>query len=360
MEMMNWKIPVILGSVCSLTQPWMAEDKLKEEEVVLRNGGTTLAGTMTMPSTKSPCPALVIIHAAGFYSRKDYPDYVDFFARLGIAVLAYDMRDPNTLPSFHDLAEDALAGVQFLRNRQDIDPHRIGLWSLSRGGYTAPLVFSRFREIAFMILVAAPVVTPAELEINDLTNKLRSNGFSPEDTTEAVALFNLVVDVGLTGEGWGRLNRLYSEAKKRKWFKYFPLDQLPPKGDGTWRHIRQILKYNPVPILETVTCPVLSIYGEMDQAVPVAESIKRTRKALEKAGNKDYTVKVFPKADHTLESEQSKIEDGRSRQGEKYAPGYFETMSGWLTERLKMKSASENRRQNLTRRSTRVTQLRLL
>jgi hypothetical protein len=74
-------------------------------------------------------------------------------------------------------------------------------------------------------------VTPAELEINDLTNKLRSNGFSPEERNEAIALFNLVVDVVLTGEKWEQLNIRCAKSKSKRRFKYFPLDQLPPKGD---------------------------------------------------------------------------------------------------------------------------------
>ena len=71
-----------------------------------------------------------------------------------------------------------------------------------------------------------------------------------------------------------------------------------------------------------MTCPVLAIYGECDVLVPVEKSIEVYKEALEKAGNSDYTIKVFPKASHAV-----MVDDN-------YAEGYLEFMTSWLVDRL--------------------------
>lgn len=56
----------------------------------------------------------------------------------------------------------------------------------------------------------------------------------------------------------------------------------------------------PEPILEKLTCPVLALFAELDTSTPTEESVTSMKKALVKAGNKDFTYKVFPKADHAM------------------------------------------------------------
>jgi pimeloyl-ACP methyl ester carboxylesterase len=62
----------------------------------------------------------------------------------------------------------------------------------------------------------------------------------------------------------------------------------------------RIYGYEPSPVLERVTCPVLAIWGERDLYVPVAASVERFRTALERAGNRGYRLQVVPDADHGL------------------------------------------------------------
>ncbi|MFN2371301.1 MAG: alpha/beta hydrolase family protein, partial [Candidatus Krumholzibacteriia bacterium] len=54
-----------------------------------------------------------------------------------------------------DFADDALAGVRFLRSRPEIAPGRIGLIGHSEGGIVAPLAATRAPdEVAFLVLLA--------------------------------------------------------------------------------------------------------------------------------------------------------------------------------------------------------------
>ena len=82
-------------------------------------------------------------------------------------------------------------------------------------------------------------------------------------------------------------------------------------------------QYDPVPALENLTCPLLAIWGEADQLVPVEKSVAVFREALEKSGNADLTIRIFPQADHNLH-----LPDGS------LAPGFWETMKDWLRRRL--------------------------
>lgn len=319
--------------------PCHAQESFKREEVKFQNADVTLSGTLTLPAGHRPHPALVIIHAAGLEKREDYRDYAESFARGGVAVLAYDMRGVGAstgnplLPTFEDLAGDALASVQFLKSRSDINPKQIGLCSLSRGGLTAPLVAARSRDVAFMVLASPIVVTPFENEVRSLESRLRDAHFSPSEVGAAVALYKRGVGVAMTGEGYEAFSESFQRARNEKWFSYLPVTQLPPKEHFSWQALRRIMSYDPVRVWEKVTCPVLAIFGGMDTAISVEENKARLRAALKRGKNKDYTIKVFPKANHLLQLAETNAA-GRSSGG-RYVPGYFETMITWIRKHVR-------------------------
>ena len=62
-----------------------------------------------------------------------------------------------------DFAEDVLAGVAFLKGRKEIDPTRIGLIGHSEGGLIAPMVASRSRDIAFIVMLAGPGISGEQI-----------------------------------------------------------------------------------------------------------------------------------------------------------------------------------------------------
>ncbi len=80
--------------------------------------------------------------------------------RRGIAVLGVDDRGVGgstgkvSEATSADFADDVLAGVEFLKGRKEINPAQIGLIGHSEGGIIAPLVASRSRDIAFIVLLA--------------------------------------------------------------------------------------------------------------------------------------------------------------------------------------------------------------
>jgi pimeloyl-ACP methyl ester carboxylesterase len=66
--------------------------------------------------------------------------------------------------------------------------------------------------------------------------------------------------------------------------------------------------------------------------------VTRIREAFRHAGNTRHTIKVFPGADHTisLTPNPATSEKGSvgANEGPNFAPGYLDTMTGWLREQL--------------------------
>lgn len=314
-----------------------AKVNLKREEVKFQNGDVTLAGTLSIPATKGKHPAIVLVHGSGAARRQQLSQFANFFASRGFAVLAFDKRSygasTGKFPfSFDELAGDVLAGVQFLKSRRDIKPKQVGLWGISQGGWVAPLAASRSNDVAFLIIHAGSAVPPSENDLLNVANVLRADGYSEDEIRDALEVTRLKIEYARTGEGWDRLQAAVEKAKGKKWFSYVS----PPstKDNPTWQARRLIQDYKPIPVLERTRIPVLAFFGEVDREAPVEKNKEAMDAALKRAGNKDYTIIVLPKASHIfLEAETGgKKELPRLN---RFVPQYFELMDVWLRKRVK-------------------------
>jgi pimeloyl-ACP methyl ester carboxylesterase len=312
-----------------------APPRYKEEEVRFQNGNITLAGTLLLPVGKGPHPAVVFIHGSGPETRAASRFLADHFARRGIASLIYDKRGTGASTGnwesagFGDLADDALAAVQFLKSRTEINHRQIGLRGQSQGGWIAPLTASRSSDVAFIIIVSGPTVPPWQQETYKVQARTRAMGLPESEVVEAVGLMKLKFEVASTGKGWEQLAAAWEKARGKKWYPLTnPLNTLAALQE-VWR---REFAFDPVPVLETVTCPLLGIYGESDSNVQTKESAAILEKALGKAGNKDFTIKIFPKADHAILVWPDP--KGQSH-WLRFADGYIETMTEWLLKHAK-------------------------
>ncbi len=124
---------------------------------------------------------------------------------------------------------------------------------------------------------------------------------------------------------------------RRPWFAYMQYCERKRFQSG-----KLTLNHDPAASWEQVRCPVLAAYGEKDATGPVDASATVIRQGLAKSGNRDLTVKVFPRADHLLAVSDT---GGRKEAHERakrrcagdspeFAPEYFDTVSGWLLVRF--------------------------
>lgn len=312
-------------------------DLFKEEEVSFRNGDVTLAGTLLLPTSTGSHAAIVCVHAGRDQTRRSFGPPPYFFAAHGFAVLIYDKRGSGASTGdwresdFSDLAGDALAGVHLLKSRKDINPQRIGLWGISQGPWPAWLAASRSKEVAFVIAVSGPAVSPARQSLFVTENILRDSGVTGDELSAALSLQRLSDDVMRGIKPPEDLDAAIQKLKDKRWF---PVVAPPPKGSWAWKWWLKVMDFDPVPVLEKVTQPVLAIYGGVDKLVRVEESVPILEKALKRGGNRDYTIKVFPNGNHDIYEATPETSKQYARL-KGFAPGYFDVMLDWLRQRAK-------------------------
>jgi uncharacterized protein len=107
---------------------------------------------------------------------------------------------------------------------------------------------------------------------------------------------------------------------------------VPPKDHWMWAFHKKIYNYNSADYWRQVSVPVLAIYGERDLYVPVAESILNIDRALAKAGNRDYTILLLPRASHAFIIEP---EPGQPFEWWHVFPGFSDLLPAWINQRMK-------------------------
>ena len=146
-------------------------DSFEEKEIKIGSGQWILPGTLTLPKGPGPFPALVLVHGSGPHDRdeslgpnKPFRDLAGGLAGYGVAVLRYEKRTKafaqqiaaimNTLTVKEETIDDALAGVNLLRQTEQIDAQRIYLLGHSLGGMVIPRMGKLDPNIAGFIILA--------------------------------------------------------------------------------------------------------------------------------------------------------------------------------------------------------------
>ncbi|HEX6628301.1 MAG TPA: alpha/beta fold hydrolase [Gemmatimonadaceae bacterium] len=310
--------------------PGLAANPYRTEEISFQNGDVKLAGSLLIPSDgKQKHPAMLFLQGSGPEGRYANRFLGDLVARQGVAALIYDKRGVGGSTgnwrnsTFSDLAQDAIAGVEFLRNRTDIDPRRIGIYGHSQGATIAPLVASQSPAVSFVIASAASGLPAAEVERYSLRNSLGRDVLTADETREAHRYVDLVVESGRLGYRTAALDSAIARDSTAKWFF-----AAPPNDNYYWKFSKQIADYNAATYWRNVHVPVLFLYGEKDQRVPVKESVRNIEAALKAANNRRYTIRIFPNANHTLRVAST----GSSFAWPSNPPGYLETLRQWVSE----------------------------
>jgi pimeloyl-ACP methyl ester carboxylesterase len=308
----------------------------EEEEVKFQNGTVTLSGTLVKPSSRGPHPAVVLIHGSGGQGRWYFSSLPYILAARGVAALVYDKRGVGGstgnrhTSTFADLADDAIAGVSLLKNRKDINPQQIGVWGHSQGGWVGPLAASRSKDIAFVITAAGASVSVDQQIMDQIAFNLREAGFSEADTQEALSHMNLYFAVRDRREPWAKLEASVRNVETKTWGRFV----WRPKSE------KEVLSdtfevYDPAATLRQTKVPVLALFGGLDEKVPPENNAKRMEEFLRQAGNTNFTIKVFPKADHDfIEVEAMGRKGYLNRKG--YIPGYFNTIVEWILKRVEV------------------------
>jgi pimeloyl-ACP methyl ester carboxylesterase len=307
----------------------------REEEVSFRNANVVLSGTLLLPLTAGPHPAVVFLHGSGSEGRYASRFLAEYLTGHGIAALIYDKRGVGKstgdwkLSDFNDLAADGIAAIDLLKRRKEIDPRKVGVYGHSQGGMLAPLIAARSKDVSFLISGAGSAVPVYEAEINSLVNQLRNQGISGDDLMEATTFIKMFVERLRAGKGDRSFDLASEKVRNTKWY---PMLGVPEKDSWFWPFYARIANYDSAEYWAKVMVPALVIYGERDQLVPVSKSILNVDHDLNRAGNKDYTILVLPGASHTFNIEP---EAGQPFEWSHLSPGFPDLLTAWINQRMK-------------------------
>lgn len=312
------------------------------------SGEVSIAGSLLLPAGPGPHPAIVMIHGSGGVTRDALRPFADHFARNGVAVLITDKRGTGlstgrwARATFDDLAEDALAGVRYLRARPEIQASAVGVHGMSLGGWVAPLAAVKSRDVAFVVVESAPVMTPLEHERLRVETTMRADGHKGETIAQAVAFMDQKFEVARTGQGWGRLETAMTAGEKAGWLSYVNAPASLDSLRWNWEHV---FSYDPLPVLAQLSVPMLVLYGELDTVVPPKVHKARMEQAVREAGTHEVTIREFARANHGF---FEAITGGRLEQPTlgAFVAGYFETRTEWVRARSQEAHPAEGESQD--------------
>jgi hypothetical protein len=313
----------------------------QEEEAIYENkkAGVKLAGTLTLPYSGGPFPAVLLISGSGAQDRdetilghKPFLVLADYLTRRGIAVLRVDDRGIGgstgdlSQATSKDFAGDVLAGIDYLKGRKEIDPNKIGLIGHSEGGLIAPMVAARSPDVAFIVMMAGPGLTGEEILYLQGASILKTEGVSDkaiaQNHTLQERMFSVLKQEEDSAIAEEKLHKIMVDAlaemgKEEK--QELNLSEASLESQiqfmlSPW--YRYFLTYDPRPALMKVKCPVLAINGEKDLQVPPEENLQAVEEALKAGGNEHYTIEELPSLNHLFQtaetgslSEYGKIEE---------------------------------------------------
>jgi pimeloyl-ACP methyl ester carboxylesterase len=359
------KVPLTLKRVDklpSLARPQEPKPPFpyREQEITYENkkAKVKFAGTLTLPKGDGPFPAVLLITGSGpqdrneeIFGHKPFLLIADYLTRRGIAVLRVDDRgvggstgnlDESTSA---DLAEDVLAGIEFLKARKEIDAKRIGLIGHSEGGLIAPLAASQSKDVAFIVMLAGTAHPGDEILIEQNKLIMAAAGASKAAIARQVKFLSLALPIIKQEEDPKKIEqRVFAEfaawkAKadedEKKAVEQMEAGVKKGLKGLTTKWFRFFLSYDPVPALRKVTCPVLALNGEKDLQVPCKMNLETIAKTLKESGHKDFTVKEFPNLNHLFQTCKTGGVNEYASIEETMAPVVLETMAEWILARMK-------------------------
>jgi uncharacterized protein len=253
--------------------------------------GTQLIGRLSLPESGSPAAAFMMLHGSERGTRDNFSNKLmaHYLLSHGFAILNYDKRgvgdsqgtyqESASATNLQRHAEDAIAGVEYMAARPEIDAKRIGLIGFSQAGWVIPLAASQSESISHFVSLSGPVAsTSHESMFSSYTN----DGDSSRDFD----------DTAITEQ----------------------LRDLTPGG------------FDPLPIIAELDQSGLWLWGSVDKSVPVTFSAENLQ-ALIDSRKTNFSYQVLPDGDHGLNASSQGLFTEIP-----YSPGllYYSALDEWL------------------------------
>ncbi|SEB24549.1 hypothetical protein SAMN04488580_11437 [Mycobacterium sp. 283mftsu] len=305
---------------------------IREQRVTIPAPAQPLDGVLVLPKTgKGPFGLVVFVHGDGpADASRDafYRPIWESFAKAGYASLSWNKPGVGGAPgnwlnqSMADRAAETSAAIDWARTRPDIDPHRVGIWGISQGGWVAPEVAVRKPDLQFVILVGPAINWMRQGEYN-LRAELKARAAPQSELAAALARRE-------------RTNQLLRTGATYHEYRTAGIDA-PPMSADRWGFVARNYRADVSATLPHLTVPVLLELGEGDRNVDVAETERVYRELV----HRDLlTVQTYPHASHSLAKEDLENNPnsvkayvmGTFAPRQIYAPSYLDNLRRYVQE----------------------------
>lgn len=319
----------------------------KAEDITYTNtiDNIKLTGTLTYPKDKKKAPVVILISGSGPQDRnsellghKPFLVLADYLTKRGIAVLRVDDRETGTSEGKYNetglqgFVNDTKFAIDYLKTRKEIDVKKIGLAGHSLGGVVAPIIASQNKDVAFVVLLAAPGMRGDKLMLlqkERIERKMGVDDFGVLVGKKRIGgAYEIIVKAEpnsptLAGELETYFGTVFAGAMPKSQIK-----QLAESLAFPW--LADFIRYDPAPVLAKVTCPVLALNGENDTQVPAKENLEGIKTALETAGNKNVTIVELPKLNHLFQESETGLPQEYEKIEETFNANAMTVMGDWI------------------------------
>ncbi|UCD52693.1 MAG: alpha/beta fold hydrolase, partial [Phycisphaerales bacterium] len=285
------------------------------------------------------------------WGHKIFLVLADYLTRQGIAVLRYDDRGVGRSTgdydraAFEEFKRDALAGLDYLAQRQEIDTGQIGLIGHSEGGAIAILAAPSSADLAYLVLMAAPgPLSDFSGLVKQFADSYRANGAAEEAISvkcrvleEAFWVIRREDDLS---EAESKVRQVLRDAEsdvaqlsedQRRKVQLESLDTF----DFGWMlspGFRSILRYDAKEPLMKIKSRVLALNGAKDAQMP-AENLTAIGAALAAGGNHDYVSKELPGLNHLFQTATTGSPAEYTQIEETMSPTALNIVSDWILKK---------------------------
>jgi alpha/beta superfamily hydrolase len=226
--------------------------------------GEVMVGLLTSPETDKLHPAFMMLHGSEQGVKDGFGQQIlaHYMVSNGAALLTYDKRgvggsggtyrESASESNIKLIASDAVAGVDYLYTRPEVDSARIGLIGGSQAGWVIPIAAAESDKLAFFVILSGPVVSVAH-----------------EDRYSST-----------TNDGDSAVN--YDVEK---------LDQVLRSMNSSG--------VDPIPVLAELTQPGLWLWGSVDKSVPATVSAENLQTLID-SGKSNFSFATLQSGDHNL------------------------------------------------------------
>lgn len=307
-----------------------------DEDVRIPANGFNIAATVSRPRPLPPpppgkkvarLPAVVLVPGSGPVDRDQVVAGIPTFGQLsgalsdaGFLVVRYDKRGVgqsggrSETATLSDYADDVIAIVKWLFDRDDVNAGDVTLVGHSEGAWVALLAATREKDIARVASLAGPGTPGAQLILEQQAAALAKTSMSEAERQQKIELQKKIQAAALGGSWEGVPAELRAQAES-PWFA-------------------SLLAFDPTRIVPRVRQPLLVLAAERDRQVPAHHAALLA--GLAKARKKDagVTVVTLPGLNHLfVPAISGDVEEYGSLSDRQISPAVAETIVRWIRGR---------------------------